>query len=547
MLNRKFIFFAPLFSLLLASCGEHSLIDFLTCTDTDCPFDGDSPVARTGWLANRENLNNIPQDISVSNASSGSLPSSVTLENRFPPIGNQGQYGTCVAWAAGYNLKTALNAIENGWSSTELARTVNQTSPKDLWFIIDNSQKNANCNGTNFESALDALIAKGAENLSTVPYTGMGNCSGTSSGNANNKLSNYRKIAYNYALAGSSGASGLTKENIKGYLAQGRPILFGAKLGDRFMRWNSSSIISSDTYNDPNMQHAYHAMVLVGYDDSKEAFKVRNSWGDTWGDRGSIWVDYDFFLRNFMFVAFVAQNPPTQVRDEVSQDQLLTGYDLLASSATDVPNPEGASLRARKFRYEVYNSGTNPILASQRWSVLYMYYNAFNANEYDIILEDYYTDEYGGDPGDWGDLPSGFWNNMDFQPGKQAGDGFVIHYTMPATLTGKYFLVVYADAYDAIRESNEDNNFYFIGTDGGKPLDLVNGVIQNNLTSSLAKTSVKKSANSVQEMGGNANAYTPEEIRALVSQSKKSGALGKKIAEYRENNEKLIKLRKDNP
>jgi len=568
MLNHKLLFCAPLFSLLLTSCGNHSLSDILACTDTDCFFEEKDLISRTGWLQSRENLSNIPQDVSVSNVSSGGLPSSVSdLENRFPPIGDQGQYGTCVAWAAGYNLKTALNGIEKGWNSTELSRTTNQTSPKDLWFTIPSAEKGSNCNGTNFEAALDALIAKGASNLSSVPYTSMGSCSGTSNGNANNKLANYRKIAYNYSLAGGSGSLGLTEDNLKSYLAQGRPILFGAKLGDRFMRWNNASVLSSDTYNDPNMQHAYHAMVLVGYDNSKNAFKVRNSWGSSWGDRGSIWVDYDFFLRNFMFVSFVAQNPTTSVENEVKEDQLIEGYDLSVSDAEDFQDPEDNTPRKRAFYYDVYNSGTRTILASQRWRVFYMYYNAFNADDLEIIYEDYYTDEFGkigyedcnylcGDYSKSNAISGGIWNNMDVKPGKKAGedvfgsDGFYIPYTMPQ-INGKYYLVIYADAHDEIKEGNEDNNFYFIGAEGGKPLEFVNGVIKNGIIQNKpahvsAKKAGKAPATSVQAMGGSANAYTPAEIKTMVLRNKKNGVLAKKIAEYRESVEKPIKKRWSN-
>ena len=540
------------------------MADLLACSGKDCYVDETDLISRTGWLANRENFSNIPQDISVSNTSTNtnSLPRIVSLKSIFPPIGNQGQYGTCVAWAAGYNLKTALNAVENGWGSTELSRAANQTSPKDLWFTIPGSEKNTNCNGTNFEAALDALILKGASSLSSVPYSNMGNCSGTSSGNANNKLANYRKIAYNYGLAGGSGSTGLTQDNLKGYLAQGRPILFGAKLGDRFMRWNNNSIISSDTYNDPNMQHAYHAMVLVGYDDNREAFEVRNSWGDTWGDKGSIWVDYDFFLRNFMFVSFVAQNPPPAVKEEVKEEQLLAGYDLLASFADDFPDTdpdrEDRSPRARAFSYEVYNSGKNTILASQKWTVLYMYYNAFDASDSRIIFEDYYTNEYGklGEYGEYNKstaFAGGFWNNMNVLPGKKAGeaefseDGFYIPYSMPP-ISGSYYLVIYADAYEAISEGNEDNNFYFIGAEGGKPLIFKDGIMQNKPAPHLAKKAAGNApAKSVQEIGGSANAYTPAEIKTLVLQSKNSGVLAKKIAEYRESGEKPVKKRRINP
>jgi C1A family cysteine protease len=38
-----------------------------------------------------------------------------------------------------------------------------------------------------------------------------------------------------------------------------------------------------------------HSIVICGYDDTKNAYKVMNSWGTTWGDAGYSWIDYDFF------------------------------------------------------------------------------------------------------------------------------------------------------------------------------------------------------------------------------------------------------------
>jgi C1A family cysteine protease len=475
MFKRTLISFFVFSALFLSSCGNHGFEDFLDCTDWECVLD--KIISRTGWLAEDEGLDSIEEGAILDDNTS--LPPSFSLESKFPPIGDQGQYGTCVAWATGYNLKTALNAIDKGWSSTELSNKANQTSPKDLWFAIGKSDKGTNCGGTNFEPAMDALISKGADNLSTVPYNNMGNCSGTSSGNANNKLGKYRKIAYNKSLSGSgSGNDGMTLENFKGYLSQGRPILLGARLGDRFMSWNNASVISSDTYNDPGMQHAYHAMVVVGYDDSKSAFRVRNSWGNDWGDKGSIWVDYNFFLKDFCFAAFVAENPSSS---SINAKKSTSGYDLQATEAKDFA-PDANSPKDRVFSYSVRNSGTKPILANQKWTVLYMYYNAYNANDNGIIYE--------GD-------------NTESE----------IRYTMPP-ITGKYYLVVYADAYNAIEESDEDNNFYFIAADKGRPLEFKDGIMLNQIVPNAK-------AKSVQELGGKPNAYTPAEIRALVLRNKK--------------------------
>lgn len=37
-----------------------------------------------------------------------------------------------------------------------------------------------------------------------------------------------------------------------------------------------------------------HAMCMVGYDDSKKSFRVVNSWGKNWGDKGFGWISYDY-------------------------------------------------------------------------------------------------------------------------------------------------------------------------------------------------------------------------------------------------------------
>ncbi|MDR0517824.1 MAG: C1 family peptidase [Fibromonadaceae bacterium] len=306
MLRQFYIYFFALYGLILVSCGSDESASY--CPEYPCRIDeGEGSILRnrTGWQADKEDISDVHKDEYIPD---GLLPERISLEDKFPPIGNQGQYGTCVAWATGYNLKTSLNAAERGWSSAELSDAQNQTSPKDLWFAIDNSKKGTQCGGASIVDALNALVSKGAASVSSVPYKDLGNCFGPAVGDEFNRLASYSVIAYNYALVGKAGSRGMALENFKGYLSQGIPILIGAKLGDRFVQWNSASVISSDTYNDPNMQNAFHAMVLVGYDDGKEAFRVRNAWGAAWGDEGSIWVDYDFFLGNFCFMAFIAKN-----------------------------------------------------------------------------------------------------------------------------------------------------------------------------------------------------------------------------------------------
>jgi C1A family cysteine protease len=39
-----------------------------------------------------------------------------------------------------------------------------------------------------------------------------------------------------------------------------------------------------------------HAVLCVGYDDHKHHFIMRNSWGDSWGDKGYFYLPYEYLL-----------------------------------------------------------------------------------------------------------------------------------------------------------------------------------------------------------------------------------------------------------
>ena len=39
-----------------------------------------------------------------------------------------------------------------------------------------------------------------------------------------------------------------------------------------------------------------HAVVCVGYNDAKQAFTVRNSWGGSWGDKGYFYMPYAYLM-----------------------------------------------------------------------------------------------------------------------------------------------------------------------------------------------------------------------------------------------------------
>ncbi len=486
-----------------------------------------------GWFGS-EDLDNIENDISFG---SGSIPTEYSLLNNFPPIGNQGSYGTCVAWATGYNHRSYINALEKGYTTSDMNDANKVFSPKYLFWAIPSGQKGSGCGGTGFESAYEVMLDKGIATQSETPYTDLGDCSGSTSSwdseAANHKMQSYREI-------------NLDKETLKEYLASNRAISFGAKLGDAFMSWSSSDVLydDTDTYNG---QHAYHAMILSGYDDNvgNGAFRVVNSWGTNWGDNGYIWVDQDFFVNNFAFCAFVGTSGTDPDEDGDDQvDDPTDGIDLVGWELDDLDN--GGDVN-RIAKYNVFNSGTIDILASERWNIIYLAYNAFDANDFEILLYDYYSDEYGslgenGDLNEDGDGVENWWNNVNVSSGASVAEAvygdengrFSWPYEMPTSLNGEYYLVLIADGYDVLSEANEDNNYFFLTDSNGEPITIINGVIQDELASSTKSGTPQRlfedSPMPTTVSNNNLNAYTSGEILTMIKHRKETGEIARKAA-----------------
>jgi C1A family cysteine protease len=83
-------------------------------------------------------------------------------------------------------------------------------------------------------------------------------------------------------------------QTMKSVLSQGYLVGFGFQVYSYFL---SQAMATGGFLNIPTAAESLqggHAVVLVGYDDSKSAFLVRNSWGTSWGLNGYFWMHYDY-------------------------------------------------------------------------------------------------------------------------------------------------------------------------------------------------------------------------------------------------------------
>ncbi|WP_411765998.1 C1 family peptidase [Winogradskyella sp. A3E31] len=206
------------------------------------------------------------------------LPEEFDLSSLLPPVGNQGRQGSCVSWAITYYLKSFQERIESGlpYSADRLmspAYTYNQLSQ-------------GICEETALQSTLEILKQKGAVSIESFPYLDYScNIQPTESQNIeaeSNKITDYEYL---------SGENMVLE--MKTLISNQTPIIISAFLDSEFGIVDEYGLTAYREHTvDYSVQGGCHAMLVIGYSDEFNAFKVVNSWGEDWGDDGYIWIDY---------------------------------------------------------------------------------------------------------------------------------------------------------------------------------------------------------------------------------------------------------------
>ena len=192
------------------------------------------------------------------------LPASVDLNAGLPPVGDQGNQGSCTCWSSAYYNKTYLVGLEKGWDTT---LSTHQFSPAFVYNQINGGVDE----GAEIGDAMQLMVDKGCDTLYYFPYS-----------DANwtkqpTKASLTRALAYQ---AYSWNTLPLDLSTIKSYLAQGHPLVFGVAIYPDFETLTPSHPVYSSM---TGTLEGYHALCIIGYNDSKKAVKFVNSWGSDWG------------------------------------------------------------------------------------------------------------------------------------------------------------------------------------------------------------------------------------------------------------------------
>lgn len=201
----------------------------------------------------------------------------VDLRETFTKVKNQGQMGACTAFTLVGIYEYLLN--------------LNQKEEYDLseGFLYYNSRKRVNQthqdNGSNFPNAVSAFEQDGVCLEKFYPYE---------EGYLNKQPSeNAYKNAENYKIREIEGVD-LDLDHIKTALAEGFPIAISLRIYDSFGSNSSGFIYRPSDSEIKSKEYGNHAMIVCGYSEERKVFIVRNSWGETFGDKGYCYISYSY-------------------------------------------------------------------------------------------------------------------------------------------------------------------------------------------------------------------------------------------------------------
>lgn len=207
------------------------------------------------------------------------LPASVDLRSQCPPVYDQGNLGSCTANAIAAALEFDMQ------KQGELPVT-----PSRLMIYWNERNKEGTVTsdaGASIRDGIKSVNLQGACNETEWPYdidkfTLQPPAQCYADGLKHRSLS-YQRITRNLA-------------QMKACLASGYPFTIGFSVYESF---EGAAVAKTGMMPMPGHGERLlggHAVLVVGYDDARQTFTVRNSWSASWGDHGYFYMPYAYLL-----------------------------------------------------------------------------------------------------------------------------------------------------------------------------------------------------------------------------------------------------------
>lgn len=182
-------------------------------------------------------------------------------------VRNQGGCGSCWAFAA-MGAYESSSLIRNNLSS--------DVSEQD----IISCAGAGSCAGGWYDPVFQYMLTNGVASENNEPYTATNGFCNT------NLYKPYRAINWGFVTVKHDVP---TVQELKEALCQYGPLAVAVNATPAFGSYNPAN----GPFKEEGADHTInHAVTLVGWDDDKNAWLIKNSWGSGWGDNGYMWIDY---------------------------------------------------------------------------------------------------------------------------------------------------------------------------------------------------------------------------------------------------------------
>ena len=217
----------------------------------------------------------------------------VDLTNEMPPVGDQGQSGSCASFAIAYYHRTQLEYHERHWSLTD---PHHQFSPAFCY----NQVNGGGDNGSRFDDNMPLICEQGVASLADCPY------------NAGDRTSWPSESAYSHAIpfrtkdwAWFHTYDTIALNMIKQLLANGSTACLSISVWPNFDHIEQHDYVYCASDRE-GVKRGDHLVTFVGYNDTLTthdgtgAFRMVNSWGPGWGQAGYFWMSYEAVMDGFL-------------------------------------------------------------------------------------------------------------------------------------------------------------------------------------------------------------------------------------------------------